>query len=151
MITGICVDLSPCLKSRWMCKDSAMLSFYKIWSKQFLTSPQENGAAKWKSPIAGEGEREHKHVRHWDKADCCPKSANLFGELHLHCLGHQGCACWSFLPLVHCSGHKQAALAILAHLAVSRVTLHRSRQFEGNILVLHQISTSKLLPHSYSN
>lgn len=27
-----------------------------------MTSPQENGAAKWKSPIAGEGKREHKHM-----------------------------------------------------------------------------------------
>lgn len=24
-------------------------------------SPQENSAAKWTSPIAGEGEKEHKH------------------------------------------------------------------------------------------
>lgn len=25
-------------------------------------SPQENSAAKWTSPIAGEGEKEHKHT-----------------------------------------------------------------------------------------
>lgn len=40
-ITGISVDLPNCLKSRWMCSDSVMLSFYKIQSKQFWYDPRK--------------------------------------------------------------------------------------------------------------
>ena len=39
--TGISVDLSIGLKSRWMRSDSVMLSLYKIRSKQFWRHPRK--------------------------------------------------------------------------------------------------------------
>lgn len=105
-------------------------------------SPQENSAAKWTSPIAGEGEKEHKrHTENQDKTGCYPNSVrSLFEELHLCHLGHQGYA----LGLLPASGgylfrpqsqQSQAFQHDLQQLFDTNIHGWECREYEGKMSV----------------
>lgn len=114
--------------------------------------PQENSAARWMSPIAGEGENEHKHTLNTKIKQAVTQTVQ--GS----CLGNCVYITWvtKFPPsLWWVSVHQVSrVLSISAWFAVGIVNAHGwefSFLFEGEMSVQHQTFIRQLLPQNYTN